>query len=51
MANTKHEDAIMKMGFSYFRDSILKRLGIDYEFVADEPTELIEIGLPQSHWL
>ncbi|MGN0356068.1 MAG: hypothetical protein ACI4EI_13485 [Muricoprocola sp.] len=45
MANTKHEDAIMKMGFGYFRDSILKRLGIDYEFVSDEPTELIELQI------
>lgn len=45
MANTKHEDAIMKMGFGYFRDSILKRLGVDYEFVADEPTELIELQI------
>ena len=45
MANTKHEDAIMKMGFGYFRDSILKSLGIDYEFVADEPTELIELQI------
>ena len=26
MANTKHEDAIMKMGFDYFRDTILKSL-------------------------
>lgn len=45
MANTKHEDAIMKMGFGYFRNSILKRLGVDYEFVADEPTELIELQI------
>lgn len=45
MANTKHEDAIMKMGFGYFRESILKRLGIDYEFVAEEPTELIELQI------
>ena len=33
MINTKHEDAIMKMGFGYFRESILKRLGINYEIV------------------
>ena len=33
MANIKHEDAILKMGFEYFRDTILKTLGIDYEFV------------------
>ena len=43
MANTKHEDAIMKMGFDYFRDTILKSLGIDYEFVNLGPTELIEL--------
>ena len=45
MANTKHEDAIMKMGFGYFRESILKRLGINYEFVMEEPTELIELQI------
>ncbi len=33
MINIKHEDAIMKMGFGYFRDRILKRLGINYEIV------------------
>ena len=33
MINTKHEDAIMKMGFGYFRESILKRLEINYEIV------------------
>ena len=33
MANTKHEDAILKMRFDYFRDTILKTLGIDYDFV------------------
>ena len=43
MINTKHEDAIMKMGFGYFRESILKRLGINYEFVA--ATELIELQI------
>lgn len=45
MTNTKHEDAIMKMGFGYFRDSILKRLGVEYEFVVEEPTELIELQI------
>ncbi len=45
MPNTKHEDAIMKMGFGYFRDHILKRLGVKYEFVAEEPTELIELQI------
>ena len=24
MANAKHEDAVMKMGFDYFRNTILK---------------------------
>ena len=45
MTNTKHEDAIMKMGFDYFRDTILKSLGIDYEFVNLGPTELIELTI------
>lgn len=45
MANTKHEDAIMKMGFDYFRDTILKSHGIDYEFVNLGPTELIELTI------
>ena len=45
MINTKHEDAIMKMGFGYFRESILKRLGISYEFVAEESPELIELQI------
>ena len=45
MPNTKHEDAIMKMGFGYFRDHILKRLGVKYEFVTEEPTELIELQI------
>ena len=45
MANTKHEDAVMKMGFDYFRDTILKSLGIDYEFVNLGPTELIELTI------
>ena len=43
MGNTKHEDAIMKMGFSYFRDTILKVLGIDYHFLDSGPTELVEL--------
>ena len=41
MANTKHEDAILKMGFDYFRDTILKFLGIDYDFVEAGITELV----------
>ena len=42
---TKHEDAVMKMGFYYFRDSILKTLNIHYEFVDSKPTEAIEIHI------
>ena len=42
---TKHEDAVMKMGFDYFRDTILKTLNIYYEFVDSKPTEAIEIHI------
>ena len=42
---TKHEDAVMKMGFDYFRDTILKTLNIHYEFVDSKPTEAIEIHI------
>lgn len=45
MANAKHEDAVMKMGFEYFRDTILKMLGIDYEFEDISPTELVELTI------
>lgn len=45
MANVKHEDAIMKMGFDYFRDTILKSLGIDYEFADLGITELVELTI------
>ena len=45
MSNTKHEDAIMKMGFRYFRDQILKMLGIDYNYVDIGPTELVELTI------
>lgn len=45
MSNTKHEDAIMKMGFRYFRDQILKMLGIDYTYVDVGPTELMELTI------
>ena len=49
MANTKHEDAILKMGFDYFRDTILKTLGIDYEFVETGATELVELTIHSLH--
>ena len=42
---TKHEDAVRKMGFDYFRDTILKTLNIHYEFVDSKPTEAIEIHI------
>ena len=45
MANTKHEDAVMKMGFDYFRDTILKTLGIDYHYEEIGPTELVELTI------
>lgn len=45
MANTKHEDAILKMGFDYFRDTILKILGINYDFVESGITELVELTI------
>ena len=45
MANIKHEDAILKMGFEYFRDTILKTLGINYEFVETGITELVELTI------
>ena len=45
MANTKHEDAVMKMGFDYFRNTILKTLGIDYQYEDIGPTELVELTI------
>ena len=45
MGNSKHEDAIMKMGFHYFRDTILKLLGIDHNYVDMGPTELVELTI------
>lgn len=45
MGNTRHEDAFMKMGFDYFRDTILKTLGINYEFLESSPTELVDLKI------
>lgn len=45
MTAVKHEDAVMKVGFDYFRDTILKMLNIHYQFVDSRPTELIEIDI------
>ena len=35
----------MKMGIDFFRDTILKSLGIDFQFVDSGPTELIELSI------
>lgn len=45
MTNTKYEDAVMKMGFNYFRDTILKALGINFQYEEIGPTELIELTI------
>lgn len=45
MANTKHEDAVMKMGFRYFQDTILRLLGTEHEFAEIGPTELVELTI------
>ena len=49
ISNTKHEDAIMKMGFRYFRDQILKTLGIDYTYIDVGPTELVEFTMLKTN--
>lgn len=45
MKNNKQEDAIMKIGFEFFRDTILKTLGIPYEFVSTGFTELVDLNI------
>ena len=45
MAKKNHEDVIMKMCIDFFRDTILKSLGIDFQFVDSDPTELIELSI------
>ena len=50
MANAKHEDAVMKMGFDYFRNTILKTLGIDYQYEEIGPTELVELTIQSCIW-
>lgn len=45
MTGKKHEDAIMKMGFDYFRDTILKIFGIKARFVDPGPTEIVELTI------
>ena len=51
MANAKHEDAVMKMGFDYFRNTILKTLGIDYQYEEIGPTELVELTIQSLYCL
>lgn len=45
MTNVQHEDAIMKMGFDYFKGTLLKRLGIHESFVDAGPTELVTLTI------
>jgi len=45
MANTKHEDAIMKMGIDYFREALLKVFGLEFTFTDSAPTELVELTI------
>ena len=44
---SKSEDLLdlVKMGFDYFRDTILKTLGIDYQYEEIGPTELVELTI------
>ena len=49
MANIMHEDAILKMGINYFRDTALKLLGVDYEFTEPGPTELVEVNIQKMY--
>ncbi len=49
MANTKHEDAILKMGVEYFREHILKMIGINYAYEEIAPTELVELTINELY--
>ena len=49
MANIMHEDAILKLGIGYFRDTILKILGVDFEFTEPGPTELVELNIQKMY--
>ena len=44
---SKSEDLldVVKMGFDYFRNTILKTLGIDYQHEEIGPTELVELTI------
>lgn len=49
MTNTKHEDAILKMGVEYFREHILKMIGINYTYEEIAPTELVELTINELY--
>lgn len=49
MQNSKHEDAFMKMGVEYFREHILKLLGIDYSYEEIGPTELVALTINELY--
>ena len=49
MANSKHEDALLKMGVEYFREHILKMIGIDYTYEEAAPTELVAITINELY--
>ncbi|MCD7814362.1 MAG: hypothetical protein LUH20_10030 [Lachnospiraceae bacterium] len=49
MANIQHEDAIMKMGMEYFRDTLLRILGVHYKYVDSGPTELVSLTVEKKY--
>ena len=49
MHNSKHEDAFMKMGVEYFREHILKLLGINYSYEEIGPTELVALTINELY--
>ena len=49
MPNSKHEDAFLKMGVEYFREHILKLLGINYSYEEIGPTELVALTINELY--
>ena len=49
MQNSKHEDAFLKMGVEYFREHILKLLGINYSYEEIGPTELVALTINELY--
>ena len=49
MQNSKHEDAFLKMGVEYFREHILKLLGIEYSYEEIGPTELVALTINELY--